>query len=188
MGETKVIQSKESLLETLSVEVKQYEGIAKKVKILDYLTHTPNYYLKKYIKLLRKSEYHYNLRNNPFHMIMYIYTRRKKNDLGTKLGIEIFENSFDSGLRIYHAGNIVVNREAIIGKNCKLHGDNCIGNSGFSTKSPRIGDNVRLGVGAKVIGDVIIANNITVAAGAVVVDSFEEEGITIGGIPAKKLK
>lgn len=45
-----------------------------------------------------------------------------------------------------------------------------------------------IGVGAKVIGKVRIANNIKIAAGAVVVTSFDEEGITIGGIPARKLK
>ena len=43
-------------------------------------------------------------------------------------------------------------------------------------------------MGAKIIGGVKIASNITVAAGAVVVNSFDEEGITIGGIPARKIK
>lgn len=45
-----------------------------------------------------------------------------------------------------------------------------------------------IGAGAKIIGAVKIADNIKVAAGAVVVKSFTEPGITIGGIPAHKLK
>lgn len=88
---------------------------------------------------------------------------------------------------IFHY-NVVINAGSIIGVNCHLHGDNCIGNDGKTDECPRIGDNVSLGVGAKVIGNVTIANNIKIAAGAVVVHSFLEEGITIGGVPAKKIK
>lgn len=53
---------------------------------------------------------------------------------------------------------------------------------------PVIGNNVMMGAGAKVIGNVTIADNIKIAAGAVVVNSFKEPGITIGGIPARRLK
>lgn len=51
-----------------------------------------------------------------------------------------------------------------------------------------IGDNVMMGAGAKVIGHVRIADNIKIGAGAVVVSSFTEPGITIGGVPARRLK
>ena len=91
-------------------------------------------------------------------------------------------------LVIYHHGSVIVNGNARVGKNCCLHGDNCIGNDGKTNGTPVLGDNVELGVGAKVIGEITIANNITIAAGAVVVDSFLEEGITIGGVPARRLK
>ena len=45
-----------------------------------------------------------------------------------------------------------------------------------------------MGAGAKVIGNVTIADGIKIGAGAVVVSSFLEKGITIGGVPARKLK
>lgn len=141
----------------------------------------------KFIKLLRYTEYHCN-NKGIIHKILYIHFRRKKNSIGRKLGIEISENSFESNLTIFHAGNIVVNGSAKIGKNCKLHGSNCIGNNGITFDSPVIGDNVRLGVGAKVIGGVTIAENITIAAGAVVVNSFLEPGIVIAGTPARRVK
>ena len=114
--------------------------------------------------------------------------RRKKNRIGLRLGIEMSENSIGKGAIIYHPNSIVINGYSKIGENCKFHGNNCVGNDGKSLKSPMIGNNVRLGVGAKVIGDIILADNITVAAGAVVVDSFLEEGIVIGGVPARKIK
>lgn len=116
------------------------------------------------------------------------FYRRRKNRLGSKLGIEIWENSFAEGMQIHHSGNIVVNGMARIGKNCQLHGSNCIGNDGKSLDAPVIGDNVEIGVGAKIIGGIRIADNIIIGGGAVVVSSFLESGITIGGIPAHKLK
>ena len=47
---------------------------------------------------------------------------------------------------------------------------------------------MEIGVGAKIIGGVTIADNIKIGAGAVVVSSFYEEGVTIGGVPAKIIK
>ena len=55
-------------------------------------------------------------------------------------------------------------------------------------RCPVIGNNVMMGAGAKVIGNVTIADNIKIGAGAVVASSFTEPGITIGGVPARKLK
>ena len=52
---------------------------------------------------------------------------------------------------------------------------------------PQIGDNVDIGVGAKIIGDVTIANGIKIGANAVVNKSFNEENITIVGCPARKV-
>ena len=102
--------------------------------------------------------------------------------------MEIVENSFDQGLIIHHTGNIVVNGYAKIGKNCSLHGDNCIGNNGITEDTPRIGNGVDIGVGAKIIGGVQIADDITIGAGAVVNKSFLQSGVVIGGIPARVIR
>ncbi len=183
------IRTREELKEYLNTEQPLYwTSESKKDKFLDIFTAMPSHSLQRYMKLLRTTEYFYNNRRNAIFALLYLITRRRKNKLGQKLGIEIFENTFAKGLHIFHAGNIVINGNAIIGENCLLHGSNCIGNSGKGTAAPVIGNNVRIGVGAKVIGDVTIADNITIAAGAVVVNSFLEEGITIAGIPARKIK
>lgn len=52
---------------------------------------------------------------------------------------------------------------------------------------PVIGDNVYMCTGAKVVGDVTIADNIIIGANAVVNRTFNEPGITIAGVPAKKI-
>lgn len=50
-----------------------------------------------------------------------------------------------------------------------------IGNMGNDLKVPVIGNNVRLGTGAKVLGDVYIADGVQIGAGAVVLDSCYEK-------------
>lgn len=183
------IRSRKELKEILAIEEKNYPNSK-----FDYITKNQRAYNWKFLKLLRYCEYYrYRLEHskNPIWKILYTIKRKKKNKLGVFIGVEIPEKSFGIGLVIHHNGSIVVNGSSIIGKNCQLHGDNCIGNSGKLnelTLCPRIGDNVEIGVGAKVIGNVTIANNIKIGANAVVTKSFTEEGITICGIPAKKLE
>lgn len=113
---------------------------------------------------------------------------RKRNALGLKLGFCMEANCFDEDLTIDHCGSIVINPKAKIGKNCRLCGNNCIGNNGFVDKAPTIGDNVELGFGAIIFGDVQIADIIIIGANAVVNKSFEEPGITIAGVPARKVR
>ena len=141
-----------------------------------------------FLYLSRKSDFYFfsQKKGGLLNKVLYLFYVSKKNRLGEKLGLEVDTSKIEPGLLIYHY-NVVINGNSQIGKNCHLHGNNCIGNDGKSNICPVIGDNVSLGVGAVVIGNVTIANNIKIAAGAVVVHSFLEEGITIGGIPAKKI-
>ena len=154
--------------------------------MVEWITQDPCVRIWKYQKALRYTEY-YSFQKGLKKIFLYTLARRRKNKLGVKLGIEISEKSFQEGLIIFHTGNIVVNGYSRIGKNCKLHGDNCIGNNGISEATPRIGDRVDIGVGAKIIGDVEIADDIVIGAGAVVNRSFLTPGIVIAGIPAKEI-
>ena len=85
-------------------------------------------------------------------------------------------------------GNIVINNNAILGDNVKLHGNNCIGNNGKDYKCPKIGNNVDIGFGSIITGDIIIADDIKIGANAVVNKSFFKKGITIAGVPAREIK
>ena len=181
-----MITNKKKLKEYLIFEKNIYLPKSRKIEWI--LTADNRYYLFKYVKYLRCTEYYYNTRNRFLHKLKYAYFRRKKCILGRKLGIEMWENTFAKGLRIEHAGNIVINGHSQIGENCILHGSNCIGNSGIGSATPRLGNNIRVGVGAKIIGDVELADNITVAAGAVVVKSCLIEGAVLAGVPAQVVK
>lgn len=169
----------------------QYMFKSRTRQIISTLKNEPVRRILKWQIVSRKADY-YNLMShkssNVLFKIKYFYYVRKRNILGEKLGFEIDTSNIGKGLVIYHYNN-VVNSSAIIGENLHLHGCNVIGNAGNEDlRCPVIGNNVMMGAGAKVIGNVTIADNIKIGAGAVVVNSFTEPGITIGGVPARKLK
>lgn len=179
-----MINTKTELKKTLDGEKRLYfDTFWDCVKL--YLLRDHDYLLWRYVKSLRFTEYHYNAG----HRLRYLIWQRRKNILGARLGITIWHNTVDCGLKIWHYGAITINGHAKIGKNCQLHGENCIGNKGVnSDKAPIIGDNVDIGVGAKIIGDVIIADDIKIGANAVVTKSFNKKGVTLVGIPAVEKK
>ena len=86
-----------------------------------------------------------------------------------------------------HTGPILINGKATIGENVSLHINTAIVAHGNRGGVPTIGNGVVLGVGAVVLGDVRLADNIAVGANAVVNKSFAEENIAIAGVPAKKI-
>ena len=143
----------------------------------------------RYTVLLRVNEYLLN--TNKFFIIkllpLFWYKR-----LGVKLGFSIPFNVFSYGLGIVHYGLLIVNPDAKIGKNCRIHaGVNIGGSAGFKQAgdskryAPVIGNNTYIGPGAKLFGPIEIGNDCVIGANAVVNKSFVENNITIGGIPAK---
>lgn len=117
--------------------------------------------------------------------VLFSLTRIRKNDLGKKLGIEIGEFACGKGLLIYHAGSIIINGGSSIGEDLRLHGGNCIGNSGNESSCPTIGDGVEIGYGGVVIGNVTLGSNIKVGANATVVTDCLIDGVTLVGTPAQ---
>jgi serine O-acetyltransferase len=108
--------------------------------------------------------------------------------LSTFLGIHIKPNVFGPGLSISHPGTIIVNGKTRVGANCRLHVCISIGTrAGYRDLVPTIGNNVYIGPGAKIFGDIIIADGIAIGANSVVDKSFTEPNIGIAGIPAKKI-
>lgn len=181
------IENRKRLREIISYEKQLYLGHRGLYQtVLRIAKAHPDYYVWKYVRRMRITSYYYCKRNmNPIYAALYMISSRRMNILGRRLGIEAGESSFDEGLVIYHTQGIVINGNARIGKNCHLYGNNCIGNDGISPSCPVLGDNVRVCVGAKIIGNVRIADNVVVAAGAVVVKSCDVKNAILGGVPAK---
>lgn len=137
--------------------------------------------------VLRKLEYMQNCCHSFWQRPLLLYYKFRFHKDSIKLGLSIMPNVFEEGLAIMHYGSIVVNGNAKVGKNCRVLECVNIGATGGSPKAPVVGDNVFIGTGAKLIGDITIADNIAVGAGSVVVHSFTEPGITIAGVPARKI-
>ena len=181
-----MIKTNKDLYNFLNIEKKIYKKIGYRNRFISLLNQSEIGYIYKYIRLLRFDEYYSNSKQNIIKKIIKYFIRRKRNIIGLKLGINIPINVFDYGLTIYHANGIVINAKAKVGRNCILHGDNCIGNDGQSDDAvPILKDNVDIGVGAKIIGKVEIMDNTKIGANAVVLKGKYNENTVLVGIPAK---
>lgn len=141
-----------------------------------------------YEKILRKVEYIKNCKHDLIGKIRYAFALRKLFHIGIRLGFNIRPNNFGPGLSISHAGMIIVNTHARVGSNCRIHPGVVIGTqAGPESRTPRLGDNIYIGPGVKIFGKIEIADNIAIGANSVVNRSFTEPGITIAGVPAKKI-
>ena len=137
-------------------------------------------------RLLRKVEFMINCGKSRINQIFPFGIGFRFNVLSVKLGFTISPNSFGPGLSIAHRGPIVVHHRSKIGENCRIHHCVTIGTSS-TYKTPRIGNNVFIGTGAVIVGDIDIADGIAIGANSFVNKSFKEPNITIAGCPAKKV-
>lgn len=131
---------------------------------------------------LRKAEFVHNCQKGFWGRLHLLVIRWSLRRLGRCLGLEIGLNVFGPGLVIVHPYGIVVSDRASIGKNCRIHAGVNIG--AHRDRAPKIGDNVYLGPGAKVVGGVFVGEGAVIGANAVVVKDVPS-GVTVGGVPAK---
>ena len=175
-----MITTKEELRRYLSLDKKVY-GITKNRPSLYGDWHW------KFLIALRHEEYYFT-QSGRYNRIMKRFWAMLHAHYGVKMGWDIPINTFGPGLKINHFGLIVVNANARIGAFCDIHQGVNIGQHGTSQDDvPTIGDNVWIGPGAKIFGKITIASRCAIGANAVVNKSFDEENITIAGIPAKKI-
>jgi len=93
---------------------------------------------------------------------------------------------FGMGIMLDHATGFVVGETAVIGEGCSfLHGVT-LGGSGKEggDRHPKIGANVLIGAGAKVLGNIKVGNCSRVAAGSVVLNDVPPN-TRVAGVPAK---
>ena len=102
--------------------------------------------------------------------------------------MDLYPGVADIGFKVNH-GKCIVSKSARIGRDCVIVGDVTIGGIGGNRDhgAAIIGDRVFISTGARIIGNVKIADNVVIGANAVVVKDILEPGITVGGVPAKKI-
>jgi serine O-acetyltransferase len=85
---------------------------------------------------------------------------------------------------IDHFGGIVISGYARFGDNCRLHNGCVVGlRRTAEPAAPRVGHNVDIGAGAKLLGDIRIGNNVRIGANAVVLCDVPDD-CTAVGVPA----
>lgn len=137
---------------------------------------------------MRKLDYYHHKKKEHFlYLPLYAFFRMRYHKLSVKLGLSIPFDVCGKGLSIPHYGCVVVHSAARIGENCRILDGVNIGATNGSPRAPRIGNNVFIGSGAKVLGDIAIADNVAIGANAVVIKSITEPGTTWAGVPARKV-
>ncbi len=90
------------------------------------------------------------------------------------------ECQIGKGLRIHHFGGIIFHPTARVGDNCTIYQGVTIGDRGGSGAAAKIGNNVLIGAGAKVIGEICIGDNCVIGANAVVAKEMPPGTVALG--------
>ncbi|MBR3229850.1 MAG: serine acetyltransferase [Bacilli bacterium] len=139
----------------------------------------------KFQKLYRKLEYYTNCKKGIINNIVKKILQYKFEKKSLQYGFHIPINTIEKGLCIIHIGPIYINENSHIGENFRIHPMTTIGkNIGRNQASPKIGNNVWIGPGARLYGDINIGNNTVIGTNSVVNKSFPKN-TTIAGAPAK---
>ena len=100
-----------------------------------------------------------------------------------KTGIEIHPGAtIGKGLFIDHGHGVVIGETAIIGNNVTIyHGVTLGGVKNINKKRhPTIGNNVMIGCGAKILGDITIGNNVKIGANSIILHDVEDNCTKVG--------
>ncbi len=122
-----------------------------------------------------------------FHYPIFLFCWMVLRHYMFKFGIQLSHGTeIGPGFYIGHFGTIVVSPSAVIGKNCNISQGVTVGriSQGERAGAPIIGDNVYIGPGAKLIGNIKIGDNVAIGANAVVTKDVDTS-VVVAGVPAK---
>ena len=147
-----------------------------------------SFYVRKYLLVLRKLEYYTNVRTHfGGGNFMRIYYTIKWKRLSNKYGIYLHPNTVGKGLYIPHFNGGIQLNCISMGDFCSVSSGVVVGNKGSQDNRAIIGNNVGLTIGCKVIGKVVLGNNVIVAPNYVVIKNIPDNAV-VSGVPAKIIK
>lgn len=165
-------------------------------------------YIKNEIKLIKEKD---PAINNMFEVFLYpcfkakiyykishyLYTKKRyflarliSEKAKRKTGIEIHPGAvIGKNLFIDHGFGVVIGETTIIGDNVTIYHGVTLGGTGKEKgkRHPTVENNVMIGTGAKILGNITIGENSKVGAGAIVLKDVPRD-CTVVGVPAKVVK
>lgn len=106
------------------------------------------------------------------------------------LGFELPSSTkVGAGLQVHHGSGVVINPKVTFGRRCALLHQVTVGtlHDGPEAGTPVVGDDVIIGVGAKVLGPITIGSGARIGAGALVLKDVSEGQVVVGN-PMRILK
>ncbi|HGG58499.1 MAG TPA: serine acetyltransferase [Gammaproteobacteria bacterium] len=119
----------------------------------------------------------------PFSVLYRWLYRRARNLYGIELP---YSATVGENVVFEHQGGIVIHGNAVIGDGCIIRQGVTLGNRRLDDPfgAPRLGRNVNVGAGAKILGRVEIGDDAVIGANAVVLDDVPAGHLALG-VPAK---
>lgn len=100
-----------------------------------------------------------------------------------KRGIEIHPGcTIGKNLLIDHGVGVVIGETTVIGNDCLIYQGVTLGGTGKETgkRHPTIGNNVMIGAGSKILGNIYIGDNVKIGANATVLNNIESLNTVVG--------
>ena len=151
--------------------------------VTEYLT--PFLYQKGFHAIQGYRVGHWLCQNSRFQTALYLQSR-----MSAIFSVDIHPMAkIGKGIMIDHAHSIVIGETAVVGDNVSMLHSVTLGGTGKDKgdRHPKVGNNVLIGAGAKILGNIKIGDNSRVGAGSVVLKSVPS-GCTVVGVPAKTVK
>lgn len=173
-------------------ELKEYiqadrKALKMKHPLLAKLTYGEHARIRTYLFVMRHAEYwksQQTLLGKVCFALYFLWYRR----LCLKYNMYISLNTMGKGVCVEHPGFVRVDSFCQVGENCVV-----LPNVLLGKKSPgvscriNIGNNCYIGTGVTILGPVTIGDNVTIAAGAVVLHDVPDYAV-VAGVPARVVK
>lgn len=179
LPEKNIIHNKKELNDWLNYELGKYNSSFFK----DLFLIGENAILRKHLRLLRKTEYFANTHKK----IRFFISKIRLVNFQCKYSLHIPLNCCQRGFKIMHVGPVLINPNARVGNDCSFHINTALVAGGKNGSAPILGNGVVVGIGAVVLGEVSVADNVAIGANAVVNKDVLESNIAVAGVPAKKI-
>lgn len=119
----------------------------------------------------------FKLKGIPAQPFRFICERLIEITTGISLPVEC---KIGKGLRIHHFGGIVFHPSVEMRENCTIYHGVTIGDRGGYGGAAKIGKNVIIGAGAKIIGEISIGDNCKIGANCVVDENIPGNSVVFG--------